>query len=94
LSVGVTTGLSLGELWRLGDDIGIPRDQPAIAVRDFTPLTIEACAEAWPLCVVHDVPPRRHALILGWPEVENTEARKNVAMSLDRVASTRRRFAD
>jgi len=78
LSVSLTTNLGEPAIWKLGDHAGKRRGKPALSRAD---LRAETIREACELEIVHDVPPRRHALIVNWP-VDELEHKKDVAIEL------------
>jgi hypothetical protein len=78
LSISLTEGLSEDPVWHLGDIAGKNRGKKAIARAD---ISTTAIATHTKLSCVHDVPPRRHALMVGWPSAD-LEQRKNIAQVL------------
>ncbi len=75
-------------IWELGDHMTArPNSRRVLGRADFTPSAVATARNASaPLDVRADEPPRRHALIVGWP-VGNEEARKAAAIVL-RAEST------
>jgi hypothetical protein len=75
--VGISTGLLEHRVRQLGDQYGRRRRKPALARADLNTNVVRELT----LEVVHDVPPRRHALLTNWPE-SDLERQKNLAMNL------------
>jgi hypothetical protein len=91
LSVSVSSEAEGDHLWALGDRAGKDRGERALAVRHTDAPSISNCADS--LSAVNKVPPRRHGNIVGWPDAGEVakEARKTIAMALDRIASLEHR---
>jgi hypothetical protein len=87
LSTSLTRGLSEDRIWSLGDAAGGPRGKTAIGRADLENTRIEKLT---PLRVIHDVPPRRHALLANWPS-NDIEHQKSIAQLLAREARVQRR---
>lgn len=85
VSISRVTGLSDPQVWFLGDRAGRPRRKPVIGRGDLSVVAVNQCR----LVATFDVPPRRHALLSGWPAAADLEARKNVAQLLSSEAKLR-----
>lgn len=79
LSVARSEGLTEEEAWELADEMRIG----AIGRADFLAgnVAVPGAADSQ-LRVVPDEPPRRHAIVIGWPPVEERERRKQAAQQL------------
>ncbi len=70
LSVSLTSDLHDLRVWPLGDSTGKGRGKKAIARADLRVSTVSSTN----LAVVHAVPPRRHALFVGWASIEKQKS--------------------
>lgn len=79
-----TDSLSEPEVWALGDaEVAAPAGRTIFARGDFLAPDVRDClVDDWRLNVAPDEPPRRHALIRGWPPVGQSEIRKSLAQQL------------
>jgi hypothetical protein len=70
-------GLSEDQVWTLGDTSS---GRTTLARGDFFAPSARKCkTNSWVLDIEPSEPPERHARIIGWPPVEERDARKNLA---------------
>ena len=88
VSVMRTEGLAENAVWALGQKLATGRSGRRVQARgDFAaPAVRSSRVGAWQLNVRPSVPPRRHALIVGWPPASERDARKSLAQQLRRDA--------
>ena len=84
LSITRTQGLAEPDVWTFGaSTVAAPSGRAIFARGDFlAPHVRESFVEPWRLSVSPAEPPVRHALILGWPPVGESEIRKTLAQQL------------
>ena len=82
LSIARIHDLAIGEIWNLGQEMaGTPSGRTVVGRADFLLSHVRAARlNSSALDVVPDEPPRRHALIIGWPS--DRDARKLLSMLL------------
>ena len=83
-----TETLSEDAVWTLGQETAAETSgRPVQARGDFAAAAVEGSrVGAWQLDVQPSVPPRRHALVMGWPPMSERDARKSLAQQLRRGA--------
>jgi hypothetical protein len=88
VSVMRTEALAEGAVWDLGQKTVAEATGRLVRARgDFaSPAVTDSQVGTWQLDVQPDVPPARHALVVGWPPLEEREARKSLAQQLRRGA--------
>ena len=88
VSVIRTEALAENAVWDLGQEtVAESTGRPVRARGDFeAPAVRDSQVGPWQLDVRPDVPPPRHALVVGWPPVNEREARKSLAQQLRRGA--------
>ena len=81
-----TETLSDDDVWILGQGTAAQASGRAVRARgDFaSPAARDSRIGQWQLDVQPCVPPPRHALVLGWPPVNERDARKSLAQQLRR----------
>lgn len=81
-----TESLDDNAVWTLGDDVvARPASRTIFARGDFNVLTLgKVVVEGYgaPLRAKPDEPPERHAVVIQWPPVQDSEARKSLAQQL------------
>ena len=84
VSVMRTESLAEGAVWDLGKKTAAEATGRTVRARgDFALPDVRDCqAGAWQLDVQPEVPPPRHALVVGWPPVKERDARKSLAQQL------------
>lgn len=79
LSVLRSAGLSEFDIWTYGDTTATSTQRPEIFARgDFLASVLTGLS----LGVRSDEPPKRHAVVVGWPTRDNKDARKQRAIDL------------
>lgn len=81
-----TESLEEHVVWTLGEEVVAgPADRTICGRGDFTERIVTGIGvEGYgrPLSARPDEPPERHAVVVGWPPVEDSEARKSFAQQL------------
>jgi hypothetical protein len=73
-------GMTEPEVWELGDTSS---GRHTLARGDFRAPDVRKCrTNGWKLDIEPSEPPPRHASIIGWPPVEERDARKSLAQLL------------
>ena len=88
VSIMRTEALAEQAVWDLGQKTAAGATGRLVRARgDFeAPAARDSQAGAWQLDVRPDIPPPRHALVVGWPPIEESEVRKSLAQQLRRGA--------
>jgi hypothetical protein len=83
LSIMRTEALAEPDVWALGDSVAVPSGRSVYARGDLVAPDVRASfVDPWRLSVRADDDPPRHALIEGWPPVQQSEIRKSLAQQL------------